>query len=108
MKKSLIYGFVLLMYLAVGCKKNQQDNRVYLLRQEIIDTRIEGIPADTATYTYDDNNRITTIIDGVPPHKVHFAFMYDNDNRISIARKYNSSGGLIIEFDFYYTTNSSG
>ena len=97
------------MCMAAGCKKDKQNNRIYLLKQQITDQSIEGLPIDTATYTYDDQNRITNIIDGVPPRRVTFTFKYDNDNRISIARKYNTgSGALIIEFDFYYTPNSSG
>ena len=93
---------------AVGCKKDQQNNKIYLLKQQIIDDRVEGHPLDTTTYTYNDQNRIISISDGTPPNRISFSFTYDSENRISIGRKYNSSGALIIEFDFYYNTGSSG
>ncbi len=108
MKNFLLYSLVIIICFAAGCKKDQQNNKVYLLKQQIIDDRIEGHPLDTTTYTYSDQNRILSITDGTPPNRVSFSYTYDSESRISIGRKYDNNGTLIIEFDFYYNPGSSG
>jgi hypothetical protein len=94
--------------LAWACKKDYQNSRVYLLNQQIIDDRVEGKPLDTLTYTYDNHGRITNIVDGTPPRRISFVLTYDDAGRVSVAKKFNSSGALIIEFDFYYTAEATG
>lgn len=108
MKKLIVYVMAVSICFAAGCKKNQQDNRVYLLKEQIIDDRAEHGPVDTALYNYDDQNRVIQIIDGVTPARVNIVFQYDNQNRLSVVKKYNTSGPFIIEFDFYYGPNGTG
>lgn len=108
MKKILAYSLAMLLCLAAGCKKDHQNTAVYLLKKKIVDDRVEGKPMDTTTYSYDEQNRVTLIATGILNSRVNLVFQYDNDSRISIARKYSSSGALIIEFDFYYTPEASG
>ncbi|HTD99164.1 MAG TPA: hypothetical protein VK668_07735 [Mucilaginibacter sp.] len=108
MKKVLVYSFVIAICFAFGCKKDHQDTAVYLLKQRIVDDRQEGAPIDTTTYTYDDQNKVTTIMTGLANNQVTLTFQYDSDNRISIAHKYSRTGTPIIEFDFFYTAEASG
>jgi len=107
-KNFLLYSFVIIICFAAGCKKDKQNNSIYLLKQQIIDDRVEGGPLDTTNYTYNDQNRILSITDGTAPNRVSFSFAYDSENRLSIGRKFNNSGTLVIEFDFFYNTGSSG
>jgi hypothetical protein len=108
MKKSLLYGFVLMVCMVAGCKKDNPNNKTYLVKQQITDASAEGVPLDTANYTYDDKNRITKITDGTHPNMVTFTMVYDSQNRVTTASKYADNGNLIIEFDFFYNTGSSG
>lgn len=109
MKKLFIYSFAIITCFIMGCKKDQQNNKIYLLKQQVTDYQIIGGPLDTTVYTYDGQNRITSINDGTPPYRtLSVSLTYDNNNRISIARKYNNNGGLIVEFDFFYTPGGSG
>jgi hypothetical protein len=108
MKKFLTYGFILVIYLAVSCKKESQNHKVYLLQQQIVDDRVEGNPLDTTTYAYDDQNRMISITAGTPPHRTNFTITYDSQGRVSIGRKFNNSGGLVIQYDFFYKADSTG
>jgi YD repeat-containing protein len=108
MKKLIIYGVALAMCLAAGCKKDNKNTKAYLLKQQITDETDEGIPLDTANYDYDANNRVTTIIDGSGQNKITFAVTYDGQGRVNTAKKFNSVGTLIIEYDFFYRTDSAG
>jgi hypothetical protein len=107
MRKFLICGFGLILCLAMGCKKDKQP-KVYLLKQEVIDDRAEGNPLDTINYTYDNSNRITAIHSGSAPNRISYTIAYDDQGRVSTARKFSNSGALIIQFDFYYTTEATG
>jgi len=108
MKKVLFYAFVLMACLVAGCKKDSQKNKVYLLRQQITDYRADGYPVDTANYTYDEKNRITTITDASGTDQIKYVMAYDAQDKVTTARKYNSTGGLIIAFDFFYSGDVTG
>src|ERR1700739_2522263 len=98
MKKLLLYGCLFAICVAAGCKKGDKTLKTYLLKQQITDDRAEGAPIDTANYSYDDNNRVTTITDGNGSNKITFALTYDDQGRVNTAKKFNSTGGLIIEY----------
>jgi YD repeat-containing protein len=104
----MLYGYLFAICIAAGCKKDNKVHKTYLLQQQITDDRVEGIPMDTASYLYDDNNRVTTITDGSPPHRVTFTVTYDDQGRAKTAKKFNSTGGLIIEYDFFYEGSAAG
>ncbi|HVV55914.1 MAG TPA: hypothetical protein VHC47_11335 [Mucilaginibacter sp.] len=108
--KKLIIPFiaVIVCLAAAGCKKDSQNTKVYLLKQQVTDDREDGIPIDTTTYSYDEKDRITGITDGSGTGRITMSIVYDSQNRISVARKYNSTGGLIIEFDFFYDGGDAG
>jgi hypothetical protein len=108
MKKLLTYGFVLAMCVSAGCKKDNKTLKTYLLKQLITDDHVSGIPLDTANFTYDDQNRPVSISDFGGQNKVTFTITYDSQNRPGTAKKTNSSGGLIIEYDFFYKTDTTG
>lgn len=108
MKKFLVYFCGLMLCMAVGCKKDSNSNKILLLKNRVTDDRVEGHPLDTTTYEYDDQNRITAITDGPPSLRTSFSITYNSDGSVNIARKYNKSGALIIEFDFYYTPGATG
>lgn len=108
MKKGLLYAFVLMICVVAGCKKDGQKSKIYLVKQQITDASAEGLPLDTANYTYDDQNRIIKITDGTHPNMVTFTIAYDSENRVTTASKYADNGNQIIEFDFFYNTGSSG
>ena len=108
MRKMLICCFALAMGIIAGCKKDGQKGPVYLLQQQITDDRADGYPLDTAFYSYDNKNRITSITDGTGEDKIKYIIDYDNKDRVTSARKYNSTGGLVITFDFFYNNNVTG
>src|SRR5581483_6828013 len=108
MKKFLIYNFLALACFGAGCKKDYQNSKVYLISQIITDERTEGGPIHTALYTYDDHYRISTVTDGAAPNRVTFKMTYDDKNRVTIARKFSAGGTLIVEFDFFYSADSTG
>jgi hypothetical protein len=108
MNKFLLYGFVLILCLAAGCKKSERIHKTYLLRQQIIDYRPANNPVDTITYTYDDHNRITMITEPTGQSKGNFSIAYREDGRVNIARKLTNSGAIVVEYDFFYTSNSQG
>lgn len=109
MRKIAVYSVALLVCLIAGCKKDKPENKIYLLKEQLTDYRSIGGPIDTVAYTYDDQNRIININDGQPPRRsLSVSISYDNSNRISTARKYNNDGGLIIEYDFFYTPAATG
>jgi len=108
MKKAFIYSFILLTGLVLGCKKDHKTNHTYLLSQQITDQRGDGLPIDTANYTYDEHDRISTITDGTLPSQVKYTIAYDNQNRVTTARKFDGSGNLIIQFDFFYRGDTTG
>ncbi|MGZ3750666.1 MAG: hypothetical protein ACXVAU_05285 [Mucilaginibacter sp.] len=107
MNRWIVYSLAIGMCCMAGCVKERKIP-VYLLKQVIVDDRVEGKALDTTAYTYDDQNRITTITDGAAPHKISFGLTYDSQGRVNTAKKFNNSGALVIEFDFYYTPNASG
>ena len=92
----------------MGCKKDYMDTKIYLLSQQITDDRADNYPIDTTTYTYDEHDRIIGIVDGSGSHKISFGIEYDNQNRVTTARKFDSNGALFIEFDFFYKPDTSG
>lgn len=107
MRKVLIFGFVLILCAAMGCKKEKQA-KIYLLAQQVVDDRAEGNPVDTTKYTYDGSNRIIAISDGSHPNQTSYTISYDEAGRVNVAKKFSNSGALIIEFDFYYTPQATG
>lgn len=107
-KSVFICGLLIALCIVAGCKKDYQNNKIYLLSQQITDDREDGYPIDTANYTYDAKNRITGITDGTLPDLIRFAIDYDDKNRVTIARKFDGSGNLIIEFDFFYKGDTIG
>ncbi len=102
MKKVLIFNLLLFACLALSCKKDYQNSKVYLLSQQITDDREDGYPLDTTNYTYDALNRISGITDGTKPNQIRYAIEYDDQNRVTVARKFDSYNRLIIQFDFFY------
>lgn len=108
MKKLLLYVCLFAMCIGPGCKKDKRSLKTYLLKQQITDDRADGIPVDTANYTYDDNDRVTTITDGNGSNKITFMVTYDDHGRVNTAKKFNSTGGLIIEYDFFYQGSDAG
>jgi YD repeat-containing protein len=108
MKKTLIYGFGLMLCLTAGCKKDAQNNKIYLLKTEIDDDRVEGGPIDTTSYTYDNENRVTNIVEGSPPYRLSFLITYDSEGRVDVARKMDTNGALLTEYDFYYKPGVTG
>jgi hypothetical protein len=108
MNKFLLFGFVLILGMAAGCKKSERIQKTYLLRQQIIDYRPANYPVDTITYTYDDHNRITMITEPTGQSKGNFSITYREDGRVNIARKLSDSGAVVVEYDFFYTPNSQG
>jgi YD repeat-containing protein len=108
MKKLLLYGCLFAMCIAAGCIKGDKTIKTYLLKQQITDDRSEGIPIDTANYSYDDNNRVTTITDGNGANKITFTVTYDDQGRVNTAKRFNYTGGLTIEYDFFYQGNAAG
>ena len=108
MKKILVYAFGLILLLTVGCRKSERIQKTYLLRQQIIDYRPANNQVDTITYTYDDKNRITMISEPTGQNKGNYSIAYGADGNISIARELSNSGAVIVEYDFFYTTNSKG
>jgi hypothetical protein len=108
MKKLLLYVFGLIICLAGGCKKDNQNNKIYLLKTEIDDDRVQGAPLDTTTYTYDDQNRLTNIVEGSPPYRITFLITYNSQGRVDVARKMDTNGALLTEYDFYYKPDVTG
>jgi hypothetical protein len=108
MKKFLIYGFVLAISVTAGCKKDKQNNQTYLLSRQITDDSADGLPIDTASYTYDSNNRVTTIVDGTTPNKQTITITYDSQSRVLTGKKFDNNGNLFIEYDFFYRGDTSG
>jgi hypothetical protein len=108
MKKLLLYVFGLIICLTAGCKKDNQNNKIYLLKTEIDDDRVQGAPLDTTTYTYDDQNRVTNIVEGSPPYRISFLITYDSEGRVDVARKMDTNGALLTEYDFYYKPDVTG
>ena len=108
MKKTLLYVFGLIICLAMGCKKDNQNNKIYLLKTEIDDDRVQGGPLDTTTYTYDGQNRVTNIVEGSPPYRISFLITYDSEGRVDVARKMDTNGALLTEYDFYYKQDVTG
>jgi hypothetical protein len=107
MKKLLIYGFVLMLCLTAGCKKDNKQ-KVYLLQQQIIINTADGTPIDTTTFSYDDKNRMTTIVDGSHPHRSTFTIEYDSQDRVAVGKKFGDKGALVIQYDFFYLPDSVG
>src|SRR5258708_1559794 len=104
MKKLLPYVFVLMICLAAGCKKdNQNKKKVYLLSQEIVDDRADGVPIDTTNYTYDDQNHLTLITTGAASNRISYTMSYNAAGLVDIARKLNSDGSIAKEYRFFYT-----
>ena len=99
----MIFGTALALCLVAACKKdNKKPGNTYLLQQQITDDTAEGIPLDTADYSYDDHNRVTTITDGSGQNKITFRVTYDGQSRVSTAKRFNYKGDLVIEYDFFY------
>jgi hypothetical protein len=108
MKKLLPYVLGLMICLAAGCKKDNQSKKIYLLKEEIIDEGSQSGLPDTTTYSYDDNNRMTTIVTGSHPDQLSYAISYDGQGRVSVGKKINNNGALVIEFDFFYRADTVG
>jgi hypothetical protein len=104
MKKLLLYVFLLMICLAAGCKKdNQNKKKVYLLSQEIVDDRADGAPIDTTNYSYDDQNHLTLITTGAASNRIRYTMSYNAAGLVDIARKVNSDGSIDKEYRFFYT-----
>ena len=98
--KKLLFGVLGLMALMVfSCKKGERIQRAYLLSQQIIDDRADGLPIDTTKYFYDNQNHLTLIKNG-DGH--YFTLTYDAAGRVAVAKTINPSGNLAKEFDFFY------
>lgn len=108
MKKIVSYGFVLAICLLAGCKKDSHKPKIYLLTQEITDARESGGGLDTTNFSYDDHNRIIAISDGAGPNKTRYTTAFDNQNRVTIARKLDNNNNLIVEYDFFYHGDTIG
>ena len=99
--KKLLFGVLGLMTLMVfSCKKGERIQRVYLLSQQIIDERADGLPIDTTKYFYDNQNQLTLVKNG-DGH--YFTITYDAAGRVNVAKTINPGGNLAKEFDFFYT-----
>jgi hypothetical protein len=101
-KKVLHYSFVLAICLFAGCKKESQKSKTYLLTREITDNREGGGRLDTTNFSYDDHNRIITISDGVGSGKANYTIAYDDQNRVTTAKKLDKNYNLIVQYDFFY------
>ncbi|MBS1529051.1 MAG: hypothetical protein JSU01_01985, partial [Bacteroidetes bacterium] len=51
---------------------------------------------------------LTTVTDGSGANKTTFTVTYDDQGRASTAKRFNHSGGLIIEYDFFYGADATG
>jgi hypothetical protein len=108
MKKFLVYSFGLILCLTFGCKKNDKNQKTYLLRQQIIDYRPANFPVDTITYTYDGHDRITMITDPTGQSKGNYSISYNADGNVNTARRLSDSGTLLFEYDYFYTPAAKG
>jgi hypothetical protein len=108
MKKLMLYVFVLMICLAAACKKDIQNKKIYLLKQEIVNEASQNSQPDTTTYTYDDNNRMKTIVTGTHPGQLSYTISYDGQGRVSMGKKFNNNGSLVIEYDFFYRADTIG
>ena len=106
MKKLLLYGFVLILCLAVSCKKDAQNKKVYLLQQQIIDYSSANNPVDTINYAYDDQNHIIKISEATGQSRGSFNVSYDAEGRVSVGRKVNNAGTVVSQYTFHYTADS--
>lgn len=106
MKKLLFCVFGLMACLNFSCKKGDSLQKIYLLRQQIIDDSADGVPIDTTTYIYDAQNHVIRVNEGLAESKVYFTMSYDAQGRINIARKFGSNGGMVKEYDFFYTPST--
>jgi hypothetical protein len=79
-----------------------------LLSSQVTDDSADNVPLDTALYTYDEHNRLKTASDGIGPARVTFTMAYDDQGRMTTAKKFSSKGNLIIEFDFFYRGDTTG
>jgi YD repeat-containing protein len=100
MKKLLLGVLGLMVFMAFSCKKGERIQRVYLLSQQIIDDRADGLPIDTTKYFYNNQNQLTLVKNG-DGH--HFTITYDAAGQVDVARTINASGLVVKEFDFFYT-----
>lgn len=100
MKKLLFSVLGLMVIIAFSCKKGERLQKVYLLSEQIIDDRADGLPIDTTKYFYDNQNRLTLVKNG-DGH--YFTITYDAAGNVNMAKTINPSGNLAKEFDFFYT-----
>ncbi len=104
----MTYIFCATLFVAAGCKKDAKNNRVYLLKQQIIDYRPANNQVDTISYTYDDHNRMTMITEPTGQSKGNYSITYGENDRVDIARKLSNNGELLVEYDFFYTPDAKG
>jgi len=102
MKKLLLCALGLMICLFAACRKDSRIQKIYLLRQQIIDDRADGVPLDTTNFTYNDQNRLTLIKTGYVESNISFTISYDAAGRVSLARRLNGNGSTAKEFVFFY------
>lgn len=91
-----------MLCLAAACKKDNQNKKIHLISQQIIDDRADGAPIDTTNYVYDDQNHLTLIRSGTPGNP-SYSMSYDVAGRVEAGKKLNSDGSIAKEYDFFYT-----
>jgi len=99
MKKLLPGVLVLMILMAISCKKGERIQKVYLLSEQIIDASADGLGTDTTRYFYDNQNRLTLVKNG-DGH--YFPITYDAAGRVNVAKTIKSDGSIAKEFDFFY------
>jgi len=99
MKKLLFVVLGLIIFATFSCKKGERIQKAYLLSQQIIDDRADGLPIDTTRFFYDNRGNLTLVKNG-DGH--YFTIAYDDAGRVTVAKTINPSGNLAKEFDFFY------
>ena len=106
MKKVLLHALGIMICLFTACHKDRQLKKSYLLSQEIINDTADGAPLDTTNFIYDNENRLTIVKAGLASGKISFTMAYDAAGRVTVAKKLNSNGSLVKEYDYFYSPNT--
>jgi YD repeat-containing protein len=98
--KKLLFGVLgLMICLVFACKKGEPLHKTYLLSQQIIDDRADGLPVDTTNFFYDNQNHLTLVTTN---NGQRFSISYDAAGRVNIAKTINSNGAVTKQFNFFY------
>ena len=97
----LLFGILgLMVFTALSCKKGERLQKTYLLSQQIIDDRVDGLPIDTTNFYYDNGNHLTRVTTN---GSQSFTITYDDAGRVNVAKTINTDGTIAKQFTFFYT-----